>query len=95
MSNIANPGCVCCASPVRDLTKLTFLDGSQVGIIGLQGALAAIYAEGWQANDDTAEEITNRLEEKNYIPDSARQEYQRLFLNEYKKFVAARKNKTA
>lgn len=95
MSNRANPGYVCCAPPVRDLTKLTFLDGTQVGVIGLKGVLAALYAEGWQANDDTAEEITKRLEEKNYIPDSARQEYQRLFLKEYKKFVADQKNKTA
>lgn len=86
----ANPGCVCCGPPVRDLTKLTFMDDTQVGIIGLKGVLEAIYAEGRQASDDTAEEIANRLEEKgkNYIPDSAREEYKRLFLKEYKKYSA-------
>lgn len=95
MSNDANKGsCCCCAQPIRDLRKLTFLDGTQVGVNGLDEILAAIYAEGRQVSTDTAEEIVDRLEEKNYIPPSARREYQNILLKEYRKYVAGRKDNT-
>jgi hypothetical protein len=64
-----------------------------VGIIGLGEILAGIYAEGRRASTDTAEEIAVRLEEKkNYIPPSARREYQDILLKEYRKYVADRKD---
>jgi len=91
MSNDVNPG-GCCAKPIKGLSRLTFPDGSQVGVNGLNEILAVIYAEGKQVSNDTAEEIVDRLEEKNYIPPSARREYQNLLLKEYRKYVADRKN---
>ena len=94
MSNDANKGSCCCAQPIRGLRKLTFLDGTQVGVSGLDEILSAIYAEGRQVSTDTAEEIADRLDEKNYIPPSARREYQNLLLKEYRKYVAGRKDNT-
>jgi len=94
MSNDASTGGGCCPQPIKGMRKLTFLDGTQIGVKGLDDILEAIYAEGKQANTETAEEIVDRLEEKNYIPSSARREYQNLLLREYRKYVADRKDNT-
>ena len=59
--------------------------------------LAELYSEGRQANQETVEEIINRLEaKKNYIPssDRVRREYAYVLLEEYRKYVAGRKDKT-
>jgi hypothetical protein len=72
---------------------LKFPDGSQARVNGLDEILADLYAEGRKANEETAEEIINRLEEKkNYIPSSdlTRREYRNLLLKEYRQFVANR-----
>ncbi len=55
--------------------------------------MAELYAEGRKANDETAEEIIGRLEEKkNYIPSSeqARKEYAYVLLKEYRTYVKDR-----
>ena len=65
-------------------------------MIGLDEVLAGLYAEGRQANDETAEEIIKRLEvKKNYIPkpDRARREYSYALLKEYRKYVKDRTSK--
>ena len=65
-------------------------------MIGLDEVLAGLYAEGRQANDETAEEIIIRLEvKKNYIPkpDRARREYSYVLLKEYRKYVKDRTSK--
>jgi predicted transcriptional regulator len=72
---------------------LTFIDDTQVRVKGLDEILATLYAEGRQANDNTAEEIINRLEaKKNYIPssDRTRREYAYVLLKEYRKYVKDR-----
>jgi len=63
----------------------------------LDEILAEVYSEGRQANQETVEEIINRLEaKKNYIPssDRVRREYAYVLLEEYRKYVAGRKDKT-
>jgi predicted transcriptional regulator len=75
---------------------LSFTDDIEVGVIGLDEILADLYAEGRQANEETAEEIINRLEaKKNYIPPSerARREYAYVLLKEYRKYVRDRAEK--
>ena len=75
---------------------LSFTDDIEVGVIGLDEILADLYAEGRQANEETAEEIIIRLEaEKNYIPSSerARREYAYVLLNEYRKYMRDRAEK--
>lgn len=69
---------------------LKFTDDSQTGIFGLDETLAELYSEGREANDDTAEEIIQRLEaRKNYIPSSekTRKEYAYTLLKEYRKYL--------
>lgn len=59
-------------------------------MFGLDETLAELYAEGRDANDETAEEIIRRLEaQKNYIPSSDRvhREYVYLFLKEYRQYI--------
>jgi hypothetical protein len=75
---------------------LNFPDDIQVRVNGLDEILADLYAEGSQANEETAEEIINRLEaKKNYIPSSgrARREYAYVLLKEYRKYVRDRAEK--
>ncbi len=75
---------------------LSFPDGTKVRVIGLDEILAELCSEGRQPTKEIAEEIINRLEaKKNFIPSSvhARREYSYVLLEEYRKYVADRKNK--
>jgi len=57
--------------------------------------MAELFSEGRQANQETAEEIINRLEKNNnYIPLSARREYKSVLLKEYRDYIPSRKDKT-
>jgi len=57
--------------------------------------MAELFSEGRQPNQETAEEIINRLEKNNhYIPPSARREYKGVLLKEYREFVKDQKGKT-
>jgi hypothetical protein len=72
---------------------LTFPDDTQVGLNGLDGIMAELYAEDMEATDKAAEEIIKRLEEKkNYIPESerVRREYAYVLLREYRKYLKDR-----
>jgi hypothetical protein len=72
---------------------LKFFDDTQVGVMGLDGIMAELYAEGRKPTDETAEEIVERLEAKsNYIPPSerARKEYAYILLNEYRAYFKER-----
>jgi hypothetical protein len=56
--------------------------------------MAELFSEGRQPNQETAEEIINRLEKNNhYIPLSARREYKSVLFKEYKDYVASQKDK--
>ncbi len=74
---------------------LKFPDKTQVRVNCLDEILAELYSEGRQPNNETAEEILDRLEKhNNYIPASARREYKSVLLKEYRDYVADRKDKT-
>jgi hypothetical protein len=69
---------------------LKFPDGTEVGVFGLDHIMAELYSEGRKANDETAEEIIKRLEEKkNYIPSSERihREYIYVLMKEYRNYI--------
>jgi hypothetical protein len=83
-------GTCCCMPTSPGVRRLTFPDGIQVGIVGLDETFAVVYAEGWQVSTDTAEEIVGRLTAKNYISPSARQRYCDLIIQEYGKYVKRR-----
>ena len=72
---------------------LKFPDDTEIRVTGLVEILADLYAEGRPTNEETAEEILNRLEaKKNYIPSSerARREYSYVLLREYRDYVKDR-----
>jgi hypothetical protein len=59
----------------------------------LDEILADLYSEGRPANEETSEEIIDRLEaKKNFIPssDRARKEYAYVLLKEYQKYLKSR-----
>lgn len=73
---------------------LKFPDGTKIRVTGLDEILAALYSEGRQPNQETVEEILERLEKNNnYIPPSARWDYKRVLHEEYRDYAASRKNK--
>jgi len=73
---------------------LRFPDQTLVRVNCLNEILAEVYSEGRQPNNETAEEILDRLEKhNNYIPPSARREYKSVLLKEYRDYVGDRKNK--
>lgn len=50
------------------------------------------YRERKQVNRETAEEILDRLEKAgNYIPPSARKDYRRMIMKEYKDYISEHK----
>jgi len=74
---------------------LRFPDDTRVRVNCLNEILAELYSEGRQPNNETAEEILERLEKhNNYIPPSARREYKSVLLKEYRDYIAGRKDKT-
>jgi predicted nucleic acid-binding protein len=77
---------------------LKFPDDTQIRVCGLDEILAALFSEGRQADEETAEEIINRLEAiKNFIPssDRVRREYAYVLLKEYRKYVRDRQKSEA
>jgi len=74
---------------------LRFPDDTRVRVNCLNEILAELYSEGRQPNNETAEEILERLEKhNNYIPPSARRDYKSVLLKEYRDYIAGRKDKT-
>ncbi len=60
--------------------------------MGLGEIMAELCAETRPANAETAEEILDRLEEKNYVPSSERvqREYKNVLLREYRVYIEER-----
>ena len=88
MSDFDKPmGTCCCVPPAPGLRLLTFPDGTQSGVFGLDEAFAAVYAEGGQVHPETAEEIIEQLSVKNYIAPTIRQKYFDLIIEEYGRYV--------
>ena len=60
--------------------------------MGLGDIMAEFYAENRKADGKTAEEILERLEEKNYVPSSerVRREYKNVLLREYRAYIEER-----
>jgi hypothetical protein len=85
----------CCCVQFKGVTKITFPDGDQVAIVGLDELLATISAENRPANDETAEVMITKLVMKNYIPSSedSRREYRYALLKEYKTYLKERSDK--
>ena len=61
--------------------------GSRVGIIGLKSILSEVAEDcAHQSDEEIRAELLKRLNQRNYIADSAREDYGRAFLREFNKF---------
>ena len=69
---------------------MTFPDGTQVGISGLDAVMEKLCQEGRPADERAGAEIMARLKDENYFAPSARRAYEELFLKEYDWFLRAR-----
>ena len=68
-------------------------DGTQFSLFGLDETFSELYSNGRKPNDETAEEIIEKLEAmNNYIPSSekVRREYAYVLLREYRKYLKER-----
>ena len=62
--------------------------GTQVGIIGLKDVLADVAEDyGEKPDREVMTELLARLSKKNFIPGRAKEEYEKAFLREFKKFL--------
>ena len=62
--------------------------GTQVGIIGLKLVIEDMAAEYVDRQDqDIRKELVNRPGRRNYIPETARDKYEKAFLREFRKFT--------
>jgi len=61
---------------------------SPVGIIGLYAVISNVAEEyGERPDREVTKELLNRLSKKNFIPEKAREAYEKAFLREFKKFL--------
>jgi len=83
----------CCGSSIPGVRKITFPDGDQVGLIGLDDVMETLYREGKAPDDATIAEMIDRLREKNYISysPSAQALYEKALLGEYRRFFEKKK----
>jgi hypothetical protein len=83
----------CCGPSIPGIRKITFPDGDQVGLSGLDAALEAVFKEGKLPDDSTAMDLINRLRQNNYISGSSSAEelYKKALLKEYQRFYERKK----
>jgi small redox-active disulfide protein 2 len=73
--------------PQDDITQIRVGD-SLTGIVGLKAAIAGLTEEyGDRPDREIMDELLNRLGKRNYIPEKAREDYEKAFLREFKKFL--------
>ena len=70
-----------------DITQVK-VGGSRVGIIGLRSVLPEVAEACADLSDEVIRaELLNRLNQRNYIAESSREDYGRAFLREFKRFT--------
>lgn len=71
--------------PENDVAQIS-IKGNLVGIIGLQNIMAAMASDYSQQSDEViGAEMVRRLGMKNYIPDSAKNDYAQAFTREFRR----------
>ena len=70
--------------PDDDITQVS-LGQFRVGITGLKAAIEEVQSQQGLPDDEIAQALLAKLQPRNYIPASAREEYKKAFLREFKK----------
>lgn len=78
--------CPCNTPGIEAYRVLTFPDGIQVRVRGLDEIFEEAYREGKKPHWSITGEMVDRLSRHNYIPSSARFEYEEALLREYRLF---------
>ena len=91
MSRQVNQGTgPCCAPVIKGYRLLTFPDGSQAGITGLDRFFDDAYREGKRPDPSVADELVGQLSENNYITSDRWSQYEAVVFEEYRKYFEAR-----
>lgn len=83
--------CPCNAPGIEAYRLLTFPDGIQVRVRGLDKVLEEAYQQGKKPHWSIASELVKQLSEYNYIPAGAQFEYEEALLKEYRLFFEKKK----
>jgi hypothetical protein len=83
----------CCIPPTKGYRLLTFPDGSQAGVMGLDEVFDEACREGKMPGPSVAAGFVDRLSEKNYIAPDQVSAYEEVVLKEYRKFFEAREKR--
>jgi small redox-active disulfide protein 2 len=67
--------------------RLVVVGDTQVGFIGLKEIFEELKSQKVSSESALKEMLVERASDKNYIPDSAREEYERCLFREFKKFL--------
>jgi hypothetical protein len=78
--------CPCNAPGIEAYRLLTFPDGIQVRVKGLDKIFEDAYQEGKKPHWSIVSELVKQLSEYNYIPTGAQFEYEEALLREYRLF---------
>ncbi|MHB8066281.1 MAG: thioredoxin family protein [Desulfobaccales bacterium] len=70
--------------PDEDITQIS-LGKFRVGITGLKAAIEELKSWQGRPNAEIAQALLAKLKPRNYIPESAQEEYKKAFLREFKK----------
>lgn len=79
--------CPCSIVSVPGVRTLSFPDGSEAGVVGLDKVFAEMRRAGRQPNSETASEIVDRLSQENYVAFGARPMYEEAVLKQYRAFL--------
>ena len=83
----------CCIPPTKGYRLLTFPDGSQAGVMGLDEIFEDAYGEGKTPDPSVSAGLVDRLSQKNYIPPDQFTQYEEVVLGEYRRFFEGRKQR--
>ena len=67
--------------------RLVFVGDTQVGLIGLKEIFEELKSQRGTPESALKEMLVDRVSNKNYIPDSAREEYEKCLFREFTKFL--------
>lgn len=79
--------CSCQGDRIRKIN----VDGTMIGVVGLDELFFQVYISGIEDEDKLKEELLKGAKGKNYIPERAEESYKKALFEEYKRFLQSQK----